>query len=320
MKAVKRNAIAALISAQTMLSLGALDAADDKLTYVRLREDISPEYSAYTTYETLPHKKIEQMYPDKSNADAFKTLITGGSFAGYAGQKWTRGMDIIGHYEYNFVDMDAYRQWRQDNPAASTYADGYWMDWNSTNLDLKKELATTFKGGDFAGQDIIGHADAVAASYINLVVLYNDAGTGSLSLYNYATGTFYEKTAWNTLDGGIYGGLSLSQTIGNLIGIDSMGGIDDQKLYFLDGDSTIAVYDLEGKFRESYAISLSAYPDLSGYTLGDVIDGKAEGWSYIGWDHGPTFVNVGGIAVPEACTSAAFLGLMAMALAAARRK
>lgn len=260
------------------------------------------------------------MYPDLTNADAFKTLVMDGSFMGNGGQKWTRGMDIISHYEYNFTDMEAYGQWRQNNPTASIYNNGYWMDWNSTNLDLKKDLATTFKGGDFARQDIIGHEDAVAVSYINLVVLYNDEGPGSLNLYNYTNGNFYEKTKWNALSGGMYDGLSLSETIGSLIGIDSMGGIDDQKMYFLEGDSTIVIYGLEGAFIESYSISLSAYPDLAGYTLGEVIDGKAEGWSYLGWDHGPTFVNIDGIVVPEPAEFSAMLGALVLGFLIFKRR
>lgn len=320
MNAGKTCAIAALFAVQAFMSFGAAYAADDRQTFVRMREDASPEFSTYTTYVTLPHQKIQSMYPDSSNAEAFKKLVMDGAFIGNGGQKWTRGMDIIGHYEYNFVDMAAYRQWRHDNPAAAAYDDGCWMDWNSASLDLKKKLATTFKGGDFAGQDIIGHGHAIAASHINLVVLYNDEGAGSLNLYNYASGAFYEKTSWTSMHGGIYNGMSLSETIGSLIGIDSFNSIDDQKLYFLDGDSTIAVYDLEGRFVDTYSITLEAYPELSGHTLGDIVDGEVRGWSYIGWDHGPTFVNIDGIVIPEASVATAVSGLIALALAAWMRR
>ena len=56
------------------------------------------------------------------------------------------------------------------------------------------------------------------------------------------------------------------------------------------------------------------------FHMGDVVDGRVDGWSYIGWDVGPIIISVDGIAVPEPAEFAAALGALAIGFLTFKRR
>lgn len=103
--------------------------------------------------------------------------------------------------------------------------------------------------------------------------------------YGFATG----PAGWN--------GASLTSKVGNLI------GYEEGQLYFLEGANTVQVFNYDLGFVRTDQFSFNG--DLAGSSLADVIDGKAEGYTYIGWDLGPVIIGVS--SVPEASTMALWL-------------
>ncbi|MDB6071531.1 MAG: sorting protein, partial [Verrucomicrobiales bacterium] len=105
-----------------------------------------------------------------------------------------------------------------------------------------------------------------------------DATTGQVSYYNYPNGTL-EGTSATTFTGGPYAGLTIASKLSSMI------GYENNNVYFLDGSGTLTVYNTSMGFVRTDTVTLSGL--LTGNTLGDLVDGKVPGYSYLGWDVGP---------------------------------
>jgi hypothetical protein len=136
---------------------------------------------------------------------------------------------------------------------------------------------------------------------------------GSLSYYNYPTGTLEfnsTKTSFTTGPGN-WKGSSLVSKVGNLI------GYEEGNLYFLEGDNQVLVFNYDLTYLRTDQFRFDG--ELSGRSLADLIDGKVENATYLGWDLGPVVAMIQTSAVPEPSTYA-LLGTGAIGLLWARRR
>lgn len=136
-------------------------------------------------------------------------------------------------------------------------------------------------------------------------------------------GNSYTDYAWTTLTGGNFDGMLLGDALKFMIGYEEDG---TASLYFIDDNDFILAYNLStGTIVASYSMQFQFDAVAKGYLgndvkLVDIIDGKVDGWSYLGWDVGPILVSVDGIIIPEPSEIAAIVGLAVLGFALRRRK
>ena len=173
-------------------------------------------------------------------------------------------------------------------------------------------LYLAFRDGKRKCESIFSE-DAIAVGD-DKIVLY-DRNDSTISIYN-LTGLLYSDPTWTKFSGlSIYKDMTLEDKIGSMI------GYEESNLYFLEGDSHVLSFNsITGAFVKEWMFAFSSDSPLYGCTLGDVVDGRVDGWSYVGWDVGPIIISVDGIAVPEPAEFAAALGALAIGFLTFKRR
>ena len=321
------SALTALGCASMTFFATSADAATDRITVIRLAE--GNNYNQLVYPNLLPHQKMQTMYPDLTglpdgNAQAFRRAYMEGNVLGFCGSSpviggnngrpWTRALDTCEEYDYNFVDFN-------ELPPSGSY-NGYWSDFNASNASGRIGMALVCNGGIHNGQSYLRNANVIAMSGSNGIVLYDPINGGTISWYNYINGTLsYERAI--AFSAGTYAGTTLSDHIGKMIGMDIRSGVEC--MYFLDFDDALneevlVIYTVTGSFISSSTVPIDPNSPFAGYTLGDIVDGRVPGWSYVGWQLGPIIVSVDGIVIPEPGTAAMLVGTTVLAAALLRRK
>ncbi|WP_436476871.1 PEP-CTERM sorting domain-containing protein [Janthinobacterium sp. LB3P112] len=245
-------------------------------------------------YDVRPHQQLYAMFPGQVVGDGnnkvtsdnlWKALLTSRDVIGNS-TNLTRARDISEDWDVNFVNPNVPNK----NYWTDFYVDKGWGEISREAYPL------TLTGGPQAGQSLLGNNNLLAMGDDKSVWLDVD---GTLSYYNYLTGTLAFDSTKTSLAGGAVGwsDASLTSKLGNMI------GYEESNLYFLEGANTVHVYNYDLGFVRTDEFRFNG--DLADHSLADVIDGKVEGYSYLGWDVGPVVVGVS--PVPEPSTMAMWL-------------
>lgn len=260
------------------------------------------------------HTKAQDAFGGSGDAETWRNMINSGCVFGYSGQKLTRGIDVSEDWQYDFVNPAQMDAWLQGNdPTKTAYP---YLNWGQFNVSKPSNVYggfyLAFRDGKRKGESIFSE-DAIAVGD-DKIVLY-DRDDNTISIYN-LTGLLYNDPTWTKFSGSsIYKDMTLEDKIGNMI------GYEESNLYFLEGDSHVLSFNsITGAFVKEWMFAFSSDSPLYGCTLGDVVDGRVDGWSYIGWDVGPIIISVDGIAVPEPAEFAAALGALAIGFLTFKRR
>ncbi|MGC4060969.1 MAG: hypothetical protein QM749_09010 [Aquabacterium sp.] len=243
--------------------------------FLNLNEyDVCPPKQLYTMYPSLVVAgNIQQTCANLWVAMLESSYVLGSSIA------LTRAKDLSEDWDINFVD-----------PGDS--GNNYWFNWYSNQYGgalslwlnpsvLRALYPLTLSGGPHAGEAILTNNKLLALGDDKLVLLDSD---GSISLYNYLGGTLYSNPTAKTFTNGAWNGQTLVSKLQYMV------GYEEGNLYFVEGANTLHVYDPSLAWQRTDTVSLGN--ELSGYTLGDLVDNKIPGYTYIGWDVGPIVIGV----------------------------
>lgn len=226
-----------------------------------------------------PNATMKSMFPDLTDDEIWIALFKSEYYIGKPGASYIRAWDLLEDWTVN------YRQPGEDNRNRYRpfYANG-----DSTVVCSDTSYPRILRDGRHSGQSIFNNADLVAFGD-DTFVFYSQAGemAGTLSFYSYATGrqlTAYGGWTNFKAGSGPWGGESLADKMQYLIGFEG------SELFFLNGANTIISYDRNGGAGKSFQYNFTG--DLADYTLADIIDGKIEGYTYLGWDEGAVIVNL----------------------------
>lgn len=230
-----------------------------------------------------PHQAIYEAFPEAKTAAEAWTAYLNSSYVIGKGTTLTKAWDVSEDYDYDFVTPSS---------AAGTM---YWSNYYDNNLAVSNTWywSSTFINGPHAGEQVIGNNNILAL--IDDYYLMFDAD-GSLSTYAIANGQLVTNYTWTTFSNGVFQGMALADTLQYMI------GAEDGRLFFLQDENTIIQYNLTNAstvtFESSFTFNFGTYTgsnvnnDLAGVSLKDLIEGKIEGWSYLGWDLGVLAINV----------------------------
>ncbi len=190
----------------------------------------------------------------------------------------TRAKDMSEDWDVNFVD-----------PADPTH--NHWFDWYINQYFSASVWATptvtrsgyplTLTGGPHAGESVLANTSLLAMGDDKHVFIDPD---GSLSFYDYAGGTLKANPTATVFSGGAWAGQALLGKLRHMV------GHEQGNLYFVEGASTLHVYNESLVWQRTQTVALGH--ELAGRTLGDLVDNKVPGYTYIGWDVGPIVVGV----------------------------
>lgn len=209
--------------------------------------------------------------------------------------------------------------WLEDNQAnylTTGVTDGAATWYFSTNANTNAQSGTpgttTFVGGVFAGQSILGNSNVIAV-YDDQVLLYDlsaASGATALSLYSINTGfVTLSSFGFNTFTGGSLAGLTLGSQMNRLI------GAEDGYLWYLEDDgSTIAYGITSGNMILDPTWTTFTGGLMDGVSLTAAIDSG----HYLGIGAGPDFYFAAST-IPEPSTWA-FLAVVGCGILFLRRK
>lgn len=176
----------------------------------------------------------------------------------------TRARDLSEDWDINFIDP----QYPTRN---------YWFDFYVDNYGegVYVTFAPTILNGPQKGAVVLGNN--------NLLAMGDDRGAwldadGSLSYYWRGNGVLDYDSTKTTFNGGAWAGASLRSKLRFMI------GYEEGRLYFLEGDHMLHVFDRDLKHLRTDEIYLDG--ELIDASMGDVVDGKVPGVRYLGWDLG----------------------------------
>jgi hypothetical protein len=285
------------------------ESAFAQVTILRPRQGVNYTTTWVGTNRHL-HLEAQFMYGGDT-PDAWRELFMSGNVLGFSGQRLTRGIDISEDWDYNFKNPAKYNP---DATGNQTYYYGEFENASATQ-STTYQWATKFTSGPRAGQSLFNE-DIIAVGG-DALILYNHNNT--ISRYG-MNGALQADYSWTTFTGGAFDGMLLGDMLKYMIGYEEDG---TPALYFIDDDNILYTYNIAdgtivSTFDFVFGDDAKAY--LGDARLVDIIDGKVEGWSYIGWDVGPILINIDGIVIPEPGAYAAAAGLIALMLAFGKRR
>lgn len=226
-------------------------------------------------FDVRPHQVLKQMFPAQIAGDGnnytttnalWVSLLQSGAALGGKGAG-VRAHDLSGDFIVNVT-------WPQ-NPGKDHYFAFY-----EDNIPAARHVpyAVTLLSGPNKGEAVAGHERLLAVGDAQSLWLDKD---GSLSQAGIVSGHLTYDSKATAFTGGATGwaGSTLVSHLAQFI------GFEQGRLYFLEGRNTLHVYDRDLKFIRTDEARLSG--ELRGHALGDIIDGKVGGVSYVGWDLGP---------------------------------
>lgn len=233
-------------------------------------------------YDTCPPTEVSAIFPAttvpgniKQTCDnRWKALIESPYLMASAAQG-VRAKDMSEDWILDYV-----------NPTDSVWNN--YFNWYVNNAYINPQVlrivypTTLANWGPHAGESVIGNPKVLAVGDKLFVMLDPD---GSLSYYLYgAGGNLWKDSAATTFKNGAWNGKKLTDQLQYMI------GYEEYQLYFLEGDSTLHVFDMDLNWVRTDTVALGN--ELSGYTLGDLVDNQIPGYTYIGWDAGPIVIGV----------------------------
>jgi hypothetical protein len=226
-------------------------------------------------FDVRPHQVLSRMYPALVAGDGnnftttnalWGSLLQSGAALGGNGAG-VRAHDLSGDFIVNVT-------WQQ------TPGKDYYFAFYEDNIPAGRYVnhAITVMSGPNKGETVAGHSRLLAVGDAQSLWLDTD---GSLSMAGIVSGYLTYDSKATSFTGGpsSWAGTPLTSHLANFI------GYEEGRLYFLEDRSTLHVYDRDLKLIRTDDIHLSG--ELRSHALGDIIDGKVAGVSYVGWDLGP---------------------------------
>ncbi len=232
-------------------------------------------------YDTRPHQQLWSMFPDAvtgdgnnqaTSEDLWAELLQSDYLIGNS-SSLVRAHDTIEDWHFNFIDPD---------DSSWSYYFYTYTDFSSLRLS-RSSFPLTLVNGVNAGESLLNNDRLLAVGDDNTLWLDND---GTLSIYGYPGASVrVDQTQQQFTQGPAdWLGAYLVDKLQYFI------GYEETRLYFLEGDSTLHVFDYNFNYLRTDEIVLDG--DLAGITLGDIVDHQVPGVTYAGWNHGPTIVMV----------------------------
>ncbi len=241
--------------------------------------------------------------PTEMNGGTWADLVNSGRLWGTGHSTLVRNFDWAEDNQVNYLTTGA-------TPGAATW---YYSTNANTNAQSGTPLRTTFLGGFFDGQDILGNPNVIAV-YDDQVVLYNPLAASdatSLSLYSVNTAVVtLANFGFNTFTGGPLDQQTFSSQLKNMI------GAEDGYLWFLDPDGSFSTYGITtgvNVLDPTWTTFTGGMFD--GMTLTDALDSG----HYLGIGAGPDFYFVASV-IPEPSTYVLLGTAGALAFLSRRRK
>lgn len=240
------------------------------------------EFGNLWEYDTCPPTEVSAMFPattvsgniKKTCDNRWKALIESPYLMASAAQG-VRAKDMSEDWILDYV-----------NPNDSVWNN--YFNWYVNNAYINPQVlrvvypTTLANSGPHAGKSVINNPNVLAVGDKLFVMLDPD---GSLSYYLYgAGGNLWKDSTATTFKNGAWNGKKLTDQLKYMI------GYEEYQLYFLEGDSTLHVFDMDLKWVRTDTVALGN--ELSGYTMGDLVDNQIPGYTYIGWDAGPIVIGV----------------------------
>ncbi len=251
-------------------------------------------------YDIRPHSRTESMFPGQTSSERWRSLITSGYVMGGHKSTLTRGIDLAEDWDINFIDP---------TDPSRTYWGNLYID-RETGSVSRSGYPDRLSTGPQAGQSLLTSNNLIAMGDDHS--LWYDAD-GTLSRYSFGSGgSLINDYTWTSFSGGAWNGLTLASKLNLFI------GYEQSNLYFLEGDSTVYRFSLSGVLENTYQVVLDG--ELSGRTLGDLVDGKIDGYTYLGWDAGPIVAGIDISSVPESSSFPAFFGVSVVVVTVASRR
>ncbi len=285
-KHIQRALLSVALVAASATSTLAQTSTDFRYSHLsRFKEDARYESSGVVVYpreaypakiyDVRPHQMLRKLFPgavigdgnNKASSDGLWRYLLGSGYVMGSSTNLTRAQDLTEDWQINFVDP-------------KTPERNYWFEWYADNLPatVYTSYGQTLLNGPQKGARVMGNPNLLAVGDDRTVWLDPD---GSLSFYLRGTGTLDFDSTVTTFPNGPQGwsGTTLRSHLRHFI------GYEEGKLYFLEGDRTLHVYDRNLTFIRTDEIYLSG--ELIETSLGSIVDGKVPGLTYIGWDLGP---------------------------------
>lgn len=285
-KHIQRALLGVAMFAVSAANVWAQTNTDYRYTHLsRFKEDARYESSGVVVYpreaypakiyDVRPHQMLKKLFPgavvgtgdNQATSDGLWRNLLGSGYVMGSSTDLTRGQDLTEDWHINFVDP-------------KTPDRNYWFAWYADNVPAGVYVGygQTLLNGPQKGARVMGNPSLLAVGDDRTVWLDPD---GSLSYYLRGTGTLDLDSTATTFPNGPKGwsGTTLRSHLRQLI------GYEEGKLYFLEGERTLHVYDRNLTFMRTDEIYLSG--ELIENSLGSIVDGKVPGLTYIGWDLGP---------------------------------
>ncbi len=268
------------------------------------------EWGTLKGYDVRPNPAAKTLFPNaivgdgnnKATSDnLWLSLANSNQVLGNSSNRLTRARDLSEDWDINFI-------------VPGVNDKNYWFNWYADNMSAyvaRSAFPLTLVNGPQAGASILNNQNLLAMGDDNSLWLNGD---GSLSYYNYPTGTLEFTTTTKTFTSGpaSWKGTTVSSQVGKLI------GYEEGQLYFLEGANTLQIFNYNLGFVRTDQFAFDG--DLAGKSLADVIDGKVANANYLGWDLGPIIAFTTTSTIPEPGTYALFgLGLVGLMWAGRRQ-
>lgn len=245
------------------------------------------EFGNFNQYDVCPPQQTSVIFPSavvagniKQTCDNLWKALIESSYILSSSSSQVRAKDLSEDWIIDYVDPNNSTNNYYFNWYANQYFGFSWA-WGDPYV-LRWVYPLTLSGGPHNGESVLGNGKLLAFGDKRFVMLDND---GSLSFYWYGAGGLLEyNPTTTTFSGGAFAGQTLSSKLQYLIGYEEFN------LYFLVGANTLHVYNRDMSWSRTDTVSLGH--ELSGYSMGDLVDNKIPGYTYIGWDAGPIVIGV----------------------------
>lgn len=245
------------------------------------------EFGNFNEYDVCPPQQVSVIFPSamvpgnvKQTCDNLWVALIESNYILSSSTRKTRAKDLSEDWIIDFVDPNDssnnyYFNWYSNQLVVA------WWWWNDPSVG-RWAYPIVLNGGPHNGESVLGNSDLLAFSDKLFVMLDSD---GSLSYYWYgAAGLLYYDAPATKFKNGSWNGQTLTSKLQYMIGAEQAA------LYFLEGSSTLHVFDYNLNWQRTETVALGH--ELSGYTMGDLVDNKIPGYTYIGWDVGPIVIGV----------------------------
>lgn len=243
------------------------------------------EHRGANEYDVCPPRQLSLMFPAavvagnirQTCSNLWVALLESSQTLGSA-ITLTRAKDLSEDWDLNFVD-----------PSVGNV--NHWFDWYDNQYNSPSSWGNptvsrsgyplTLSGGPHAGEPVLNNDRLLALGDDNLIMLDAD---GSLSIYRYGGGTLRSNPTATTFTSGAWNGQTLVSKLRYMV------GHEEGRLYFVEGASTLHVYNEALTWQRTDQVALGH--ELAAYTLGELVDNRIPGYTYIGWDVGPIVIGV----------------------------